>query len=210
MNNVNGIFVATVTTEGSNNVLNFWMENNALQGEAVFQGGGSSGGGGASGSTGGSGIGAGSSSGSSSGITLTSALSFGLTMGEAARQAKMYSRFGSAGYYVEKAIGQGKYIHKGDVYWKGNYPKVTNAMKSSLSAGKLATSIGKGITGVAIVNAFAQYGISEGKNSDAARLAGSLIITGTAFIPVVGPFISIGLGIADSFGAFDSLYNMAD
>jgi hypothetical protein len=37
-----------------------------------------------------------------------------------------------------------------------------------------------------------------------------LFITATAFIPVAGPFISIGLGIADSMGAFDGLYDTLD
>jgi hypothetical protein len=36
------------------------------------------------------------------------------------------------------------------------------------------------------------------------------MITASAFIPVVGPFISISLGIADSYGAFDSVYNSFD
>jgi len=47
---------------------------------------------------------------------------------------------------------------------------------------------------------------SEGTPSDYARFSGALVITGSAAIPVVGPFISIGLGIADSFGAFNSIY----
>ncbi|MNE28102.1 hypothetical protein D3C80_1215320 [compost metagenome] len=56
VNSVNGIFVATVTTEGSKDLLNFWMVDNVLQGEAVFQGGG---GGGSLGGNGASGSGAG-------------------------------------------------------------------------------------------------------------------------------------------------------
>ena len=39
---------------------------------------------------------------------------------------------------------------------------------------------------------------------------GAGLITASAFIPVVGPFLSIGLGIADSMGAFDGLYNSFD
>jgi len=42
--------------------------------------------------------------------------------------------------------------------------------------------------------------------SDYARFVTSLAITGTASIPGVGPIISLGLTIADSAGAFDSLY----
>ena len=30
---------------------------------------------------------------------------------------------------------------------------------------------------------------------------------GSYFIPIVGPVISIGLGVADSYGAFDNIYN---
>ena len=36
---------------------------------------------------------------------------------------------------------------------------------------------------------------------------GLLLVTGAAFIPIVGPVISIGLGVADSYGAFDDIYN---
>lgn len=51
---------------------------------------------------------------------------------------------------------------------------------------------------------------SDRSGADNARLAGSIIIMGTAAIPVLGPFISIGLGVADSFGAFDSIDNSFD
>jgi hypothetical protein len=52
-----------------------------------------------------------------------------------------------------------------------------------------------------------QFGSSNQTGADYARLAGAAFITGSAFIPVVGPFISIGLGVADSLGAFDGIYN---
>ncbi|MBN2748998.1 MAG: hypothetical protein JXR57_05840 [Bacteroidales bacterium] len=41
---------------------------------------------------------------------------------------------------------------------------------------------------------------------DVAELAGSVIITATGFIPIVGPVICVGLSIADAYGAFDSIY----
>jgi hypothetical protein len=52
-----------------------------------------------------------------------------------------------------------------------------------------------------------QFANSDMSGNDYARLTGSLVITGTAFIPLVGPVISIGLGVADSYGAFDDIYN---
>jgi len=52
-----------------------------------------------------------------------------------------------------------------------------------------------------------QFAASDQSGADYARLGGAAIITGIAFVPVAGPFISIGLGIADSYGAFDGIYN---
>lgn len=51
---------------------------------------------------------------------------------------------------------------------------------------------------------------SDRSRSDYARFTGTLIITGSAAIPFVGPIISIGLGVADSYGAFDSVYEYFD
>jgi RHS repeat-associated protein len=45
---------------------------------------------------------------------------------------------------------------------------------------------------------------------DKAKFITSLVITGTAFIPGVGPVISLGLTLADSAGAFDDFYNFFD
>jgi uncharacterized membrane protein len=55
-----------------------------------------------------------------------------------------------------------------------------------------------------------QFAASVQSGGDWARLGGAAIITASAFIPVVGPFISIGLGIADSYGAFDGVYGYFD
>ncbi|MDP3927631.1 MAG: RHS repeat-associated core domain-containing protein, partial [Bacteroidota bacterium] len=143
----------------------------------------------------------------SGGGSWLSAASGGLAVGELARQGKMYEQFGKGGYYVEKALEQGKYIHKGEVYWQGKYKGVTNAMKESIEGAKFAKNLGRGMTGVGIAISGYQLLSSKGTGVDYARFTGSLIITSTAAIPIAGPFISIGLGLADSFGTFDPIYN---
>lgn len=67
--------------------------------------------------------------------------------------------------------------------------------------------VGRGVTGLSIATAGYQFATSDMSGNVYARLTGSFVITGTAFIPIVGPVISIGLGVADSYGAFDNIYN---
>lgn len=66
------------------------------------------------------------------------------------------------------------------------------------------------MTGASVGIAAYQFYESDKSGAEYARLTGAGIITASAFIPVVGPFVSIGLGVADSFGAFDSIYNSFD
>ena len=92
--------------------------------------------------------------------------------------------------------------------------KVRNAKiltrASHMNATKMATGlklVGRGVTLVNLGVVGYQFANSDISGNDYARLTGSVIITGTAFIPLVGPLISIGLGVADSYGAFDDIYN---
>ena len=81
---------------------------------------------------------------------------------------------------------------------------------SQMNAAKMASGlkvVGRGVTGLSIATAGYQFATSDMSGNDYARMTGSLVITGTAFIPIVGPVISIGLGVADSYGAFDIIYN---
>ena len=81
---------------------------------------------------------------------------------------------------------------------------------SQMNAAKMASGlkvVGRGVTGLSIATAGCQFATSDMSGNDYARMTGSLVITGTAFIPIVGPVISIGLGVADSYGAFDNIYN---
>jgi len=70
--------------------------------------------------------------------------------------------------------------------------------------------IGGGLTAFSLVSAGVTYAYSDQSGSDNARLAGSVIIMTTSFIPFAGPFISLGLGTADAYGAFDKFYNSFD
>ncbi|BAX80002.1 hypothetical protein ALGA_1627 [Labilibaculum antarcticum] len=84
---------------------------------------------------------------------------------------------------------------------------------SQMNATKMATGlkvVGRGITVLSVATAGYQFANSDMSGNDYARLAGSAVITGTAFIPFVGPLISIGLGVADSYGVFDDVYNYFD
>lgn len=130
-----------------------------------------------------------------------------LGVGELAYQGSAYSSFGRTAGGVDNLLKNGKYLHNGEVYYQGNYKGVTNAMKSSLSSAKLARNIGRGFAYVGAATALYDFANSNQTGADYARLTGAALITASAFIPVVGPFISIGLGIADSFGAFDDFYN---
>ncbi len=67
--------------------------------------------------------------------------------------------------------------------------------------------VGRVATVLSVATAEHQFTNSNMSGNDYARLTGSLVITGTAFIPFVGPLISIGLGVVDSYGAFDNIYN---
>jgi RHS repeat-associated protein len=141
------------------------------------------------------------------GNALLSSFSGAFSLAALVLEGKSYQFFGQGTYRVGEALKNGKYYFKGDLYWKGNYPKVSTLMKSTMSNAKFVSNFGKGIAGVSVAVSLYQFGSSEQTGADYARLAGAGLITATAFIPVVGPFISVGLGIADSFGAFDGLYN---
>jgi hypothetical protein len=54
------------------------------------------------------------------------------------------------------------------------------------------------------------YYQSDGSGADKARLVGAEIIMATTVIPVVGPFLSVGLGVLDGVGAFDGIYEKFD
>jgi RHS repeat-associated protein len=110
-----------------------------------------------------------------------------------------------------------------DSYKFGNYTvkyaeringKVRNAKvltrANQMNATKMASGlkvVGRGVTVLSVAASGYQFLNSDMSGDDYARLSGSLIITGTAFIPIVGPIISIGLGVADSYGTFDGIYN---
>ena len=84
---------------------------------------------------------------------------------------------------------------------------------NSMHASKMINGLGRiggGLTAFSLVSAGVTYAYSDQSGSDNARLAGSVIIMTTSFIPFAGPFISLGLGTADAYGAFDKFYNSFD
>jgi len=121
------------------------------------------------------------------------------------------------------ALGGGFVGGLGDSYKYGNHTvkyaqringQVRNAKvltrASQMNAAKMVSGlkvVGRGVTVLSIATAGYQFATSDMSGNDYARLTGSFVITGTAFIPIVGPVISIGLGVADSYDAFDNIYN---
>gem|GEM_PF-4288792 len=84
--------------------------------------------------------------------------------------------------------------------------RTTRIQANSLSNQAKFVGRGLNVAGVAIagVNLFT----TENRNgADYARFGGAVLISATAAIPVAGPLISFSLGVADSYGAFDGLYN---
>jgi hypothetical protein len=84
---------------------------------------------------------------------------------------------------------------------------------SQMHAAKMVSGlkvIGRGVTGLGIATAGYQFLNSDQSGGDYARFTGAIFITTTAAIPFVGPIISIGLGAADAYGAFDDYYNYFD
>ncbi len=78
-------------------------------------------------------------------------------------------------------------------------------MSFQTDGGRITKGLGHtaGIFGV-IATGF-EFADSKLTNADRGRASG-LLIAGSAFIPRVGPAISIGLGIIDSFGGLDPIY----
>jgi len=140
------------------------------------------------------------------------ALGIGLNVGEAMRQVHGSFIFKKPLQNVEKEIGRGMFVFAstGKTYsqrFRGNQYINSNSVRKSLSTAKFVKNFGKGLTILSISTTLGSYLSSDKNGSDKARLIGSLIITSTAPIPIVGPVLSIGLGLADSFGAFNGIYD---
>jgi len=139
------------------------------------------------------------------------ALDLGLELGELARQYKVYETYGVSAETVENALKNGLYVHtNGKIYsqkFRGNQYISSKSVSNSISTAKFARNLGRGMTVAGLILSGYQLLNSQGTMADYARFTGSLIIIGTSAIPIAGPFISIGLGIADSFGVFDPIYN---
>jgi len=92
---------------------------------------------------------------------------------------------------------------------KVRHPSVLTSA-NQINATKMVSGlkfVGKGVTVLSIAANGYNFFTSDFSGNDWARLGGAVLITATAFIPVVVPFISIGLVAADSYGAFDNIYN---
>jgi len=144
-------------------------------------------------------------------LDWASGLGLGLNVGELARQGKIYEIYGRSVETVENALKNRQYVHtNGKIYkqgFRGNQYVSSKSVANSINTAKFARNLGRGMTLVGAGISLYQFGSSNQTGADYARLTGAALITGSAFIPVVGPFISVGLGVADSFGTFDGIYN---
>jgi len=74
--------------------------------------------------------------------------------------------------------------------------------------------LSRGLNGAVALIAIGQFVAKAADHnlqpSDGARLVGAVLILGSNAIPVAGPFISFGLGMADATGAFDPFYQSFD
>ncbi len=147
------------------------------------------------------------------GSSWASSIQGGLMAGELVRQAKGYQFFGSSAQASDDALKAGKYIHKGQVYWQGNYSGVTNSMKNSLSTAKVVKATGRTLgvlsAGVTLYQAGSDF--KDGRyKSGSARLAVGAFATGAAIlIPGIGWGVAIGIGVADAIWG-DDFYNMLE
>ncbi len=101
----------------------------------------------------------------------------------------------------------------GDAVMKARFKETFKAMQTAnlnTSFTKTLKTTGKVFQVAGAAASLYTYYQSDGSGADKARLAGAALITGSAFIPVVGPFLSVGLGVLDGVGAFDGVYEKFD
>jgi hypothetical protein len=104
-------------------------------------------------------------------------------MGELYRQGYGAVQFGRSLESAEKALKYSRIIKAGTM------SASRTAFNTSVSAFKTA---GRGIAVVSVIASGLEFATSDMSGGDIAKLVGAGAITATAFIPVVGPFISMG------------------
>ncbi|MCZ8355284.1 MAG: hypothetical protein O9340_11150 [Cyclobacteriaceae bacterium] len=127
------------------------------------------------------------------------AIGFGADMAELYRQGNGAVQFGMSLGKAEKILNDSRILSK----MSSSRQVFNNSVKAFKTGGRF-------IAGLGLAANAAEFIESDMSGGDIAKLAGGVVITATAFIPVVGPFISVGLGLLDSAGAFDALYQLAD
>jgi hypothetical protein len=147
-------------------------------------------------------------------INWASASMGGLAVGQLVLEGKSFQFFGKSTQNLSEAYKERNFYHSNKKLYsqkfKGNQYLSSKSIANSLSTGKFILNFGRALTGLSVGIAGYEYLQSDGKPSDHARFIGTIIITSTAAIPFVGPFVSIGLGVSDSMGAFNNIYNSFD
>ena len=127
------------------------------------------------------------------------AIGFGADMAELYRQGQGAVQFGMPLGKAERLLADSRILK--------TMSANRQAFNTSVKAFKTA---GKGVAVIGVVASVAEFATSDMSGGDIAKLVGAGVITATAFIPVVGPFISVGLGLLDGAGAFDGIYGYFD
>lgn len=120
---------------------------------------------------------------------ITDAVDFANDIGELTRQSYGAVRFGMTLENVERSMSKGTLVSK--------------AASSYRTVGTTFLVVGSTV-------ALYQFIDSDHSGGDWAKLGVNAGIIAIGFIPVVGPFASIGLGVAENMGAFDKVYDLAD
>jgi hypothetical protein len=109
---------------------------------------------------------------------------------------------------TQRWIGKnGKYYNSSKVRMNGGFARSSQLAKTASMTYKIA---GHSLTAVTVGFTAVEFVYSDKSGGDYARLVSSGIGVGLAFIPVIGPALSIGYGIVDAAGVFDGIYDYFD
>ena len=118
---------------------------------------------------------------------------------------------GNISFYSEQWLSDAGYAAKssGEYTPKYAYRGMTQAEAASAKTlGNIAKTtkiLGYSFAGLGVLATGAQFYYSDKSGADYARLTGAGLIMGANLIPFAGPFISIGLGVLDTYGVFEPI-----
>ncbi len=94
--------------------------------------------------------------------------------------------------------------------YRGMAETETAATKTPGNISKTTRVLGYGATSLGVLATGAQFYYSDKSGADYARLIIAGLIMGANSIPVAGQFISVGLGVLDTYSVLEPIYNSFD